>query len=194
MPSERAFGGAWQFVFASISASGLLWRYPQQAVMPLIVLVAGGVVVIGSALYLLAVPASVIPHKDTGQESRLWSLTSGALHSDVVHEWVVKSGILSSGRSDSVIFCGWIWLLVRAFWQRRAWGWSSLFLPPAGLAFAARHPRRGAPPLILVILAALVAAVPAVYILCVQVDLGPRDKNVNGERHVTLTGRDRNDY
>ncbi len=35
---------------------------------------------------------------------------------------------------------------------------------------------------------------PAVYILCVQVDLGPRDKNVDGKRHVTLTGWDRDDY
>ena len=93
-----------------------------------------------------------------------------------------------------VIVCGWIWLLVRAFRERRAWGWCSLFLPPAGLAFAGRHPRRGAAPLLLIMMAALVAAVPAVYILCVQVDLGPRDKNVNGERHVTLTGWDRNDY
>ena len=174
-----------------------LWfaaRYPQQTVMPLIVLVAGGVVVIGSALYLLAVPASVTSHKDSGQESRLWSLTSGALHSDVVHEWVESRAYFLQVGAVPVIVCGWIWLLARAFRQRRAWGWSSLFLPPAGLAFAARHPRRGAAPLILVILAALVAAVPAVYILCVQVDLGPRDKNVNGERHVTLTGWDRNDY
>ena len=30
--------------------------------------------------------------------------------------------------------------------------------------------------------------------LCVRVDLGPRDKNVDGERHVTLTGWDRGDY
>ena len=38
------------------------------------------------------------------------------------------------------------------------------------------------------------ATVPAVYILCVQVDLGPRDKVVGGQRHVTLTGWDRDDY
>jgi Leucine-rich repeat (LRR) protein len=88
----------------------------------------------------------------------------------------------------------WIWLITRAFRHRRAWGWSSLLLPPAGLLFAARHGRRAAAPLLLFILAILVAAVPAIYILCVQLDLGPRDKLVDGERHITLTGWDRNDY
>jgi hypothetical protein len=46
----------------------------------------------------------------------------------------------------------------------------------------------------LLVLAVLVATVPAIYTLCVRVDLGPRDKYVNGERHVTLTGWDRDDY
>jgi Leucine-rich repeat (LRR) protein len=46
----------------------------------------------------------------------------------------------------------------------------------------------------LLVLAVLIATVPAVYILLVQVDLGPRDRNVDGKRHVTLTGWDRDDY
>ena len=67
-------------------------------------------------------------------------------------------------------------------------------IPPVGLAFAARHPRKSAAPLILLILAVLVAAMPAVYILSVPLDLGERVKMVDGRRHVTLTGWDRKDY
>ena len=40
----------------------------------------------------------------------------------------------------------------------------------------------------------LIAAVPAIYILCVRLDLGPREKLVDGQRHLTLTGWDRKDY
>ena len=174
-----------------------LWfatRRAQQTVMPLVLLLIGGAAVTGPAVYLLAVPPTASVPKDSEQVSRLWSLVSEALHSDAVHEWVESRAYFLQVGAIPVIACAWIWLLVRAFRQRAAWGWTSLFLPPVGLAFASRHPRRGAAPLILIILAVILAAVPAIYILCVKVDLGPRDKNVNGERHVTLTGWDRNDY
>ena len=49
-------------------------------------------------------------------------------------------------------------------------------------------------PLVLVVLGLLVAATPAVYTLFVPLDLGPREKLVDGERHLTLTGSDRKDY
>jgi hypothetical protein len=88
----------------------------------------------------------------------------------------------------------WVWLLVRAFRQDWRWGVSSLVFPPAGLAFAARHPRRAAAPFILIVLALLVTATPAVYTLYVQLDLGPRKKLVDGQEHLTLTGWDRTDY
>jgi hypothetical protein len=146
------------------------------------------------ALYLLAVPATVPLQKESSQASRLWSLTSEALRSDPVHEWVESRSYFLQVGAVPVVFCAWIWLLVRAFRERRAWGWTSLLFPPVGLAFTARHPRRGAAPVILLVMAVLVAAVPAVYILCIRIDLGPRDKNVGGERHVTLTGWDRGDY
>src|SRR5258708_5511877 len=78
------------------------------------------------------------------------------------------------------------WLLVRAFGQHRRWGLGSLLLPPAGLAFAAWHPRRGAWPLALVMLSLFIAATPALYTKYVPLDLGPRDKLVDGQRHLTL--------
>ena len=149
-----------------------------------------------TGFYLLAVPAPVALQKDLEpQESRLWHLTSKALRSDLVHEWVESRAYFLQVGAIPIVACAWIWLLIRAFRERLAWGWASLFLPPVGVAFAARHPRRGAAPLILMLLAVLVATVPAVYILCVQVDLGPRDKIVGGEPPChAASGWDRNDY
>ena len=150
-----------------------LWfalRHAQRAVAPLVLLVAGGLCVIGPALYLLAVPASATLEKKSDKESRLWSLTSGAVRSDVVHEWVEGRAYFLQVGAIPVVACAWIWLLVRAFRERQAWGWSSLLVPPVGLAFAASHPRRAAAPLILLVTAVLVAAVPAVYIcVCVLI-------------------------
>jgi hypothetical protein len=88
----------------------------------------------------------------------------------------------------------WTWLLVRAFRQHRRWGLTSLVLPPVGLIFAAWHPRKGTAPLILCLLSILVAATPALYTLYVPLDLGPLEKIVDGQRHLTLTGWDRKDY
>ena len=105
-----------------------LWfalRHSQQAVRPLVLLVAAGVVIAGSALYLLAVPTPTALQKKPGQESRLWSLTSEALRSDPVHEWVESRSYFLQIGAMPVAACAWIWLLVRAFRQQRAWGWSS---------------------------------------------------------------------
>jgi hypothetical protein len=45
-----------------------------------------------------------------------------------------------------------------------------------------------------VALAILVAFTPTLFTLFVPLDLGERDKLVNGQRHLTLTGWDRKDY
>jgi hypothetical protein len=94
----------------------------------------------------------------------------------------------------AITVLAWLWLIVRAFRQRRLWGFSSLILPPVGLAFAARHPRKGIPPLALTLIGLVVTAIPALYIRIVPLDLGPRLKIVDGQRHLTLTGWDRKDY
>jgi Leucine-rich repeat (LRR) protein len=202
---------AWLWLLACTFRQGVSWgvgslvlppialwfaaRHAQQAIKPLILLVTAGVIVAGPALYLLAMPAAALGlREDSGQASRLWSLTSLALRSDPVHEWVESRAYFLQVGAVPVVVCAWIWLLLRAFRQQRVWGWTSLLVPPVGLAFAARHPRRGTAPVVLMVLAVLVAAVPAVYILCVKVDLGPRVEIVDGQRHVTLTGWDREDY
>ena len=87
----------------------------------------------------------------------------------------------------------WIWLLVRAFRQNRRWGVSSLIIPPVGLIFAGCYPRKGGIPLGLFLVCLLVAAMPAVYTLYVPLNLGAREKVVDGEQHLTLTGSDPKD-
>ena len=48
--------------------------------------------------------------------------------------------------------------------------------------------------MVVLIVSLLVTAIPALYIKFVPLDLGPREKLVNGEQHLTLTGWDRKDY
>ena len=64
-----------------------------------------------------------------------------------------------------------------------------------GLVFRAfRHWRKGLLPLGLIGLGLVITGFPPAYRLLVPIDLGPREKIVDGERHITLTGWDRKDY
>jgi len=116
------------------------------------------------------------------------------LQSDIAHDWMVANAFYLQLGGLVIALLAWIWLIVRAFRMRRAWGFGSLVVPPVGLIFAARHPRKGIAPLGLVLLSLLLAAVPALYTIFVKLDLKSRDKMVSGQRHLTLTGWDRKDY
>jgi hypothetical protein len=116
------------------------------------------------------------------------------LQSDTAHDWMVANALYMQLGGLAVALLAWIWLIVRAFRMRRAWGFTSLAVPPVGVIFAARHPRKGIPPLGLLLLCLLIAAAPALYTRFVTLDLKPRDKMVEGQRHLTLTGWDRKDY
>jgi hypothetical protein len=124
----------------------------------------------------------------------LWKVASKLLRSDAAYGWMENRAIYLEGGGLAVVAVAWIWLLVRAFRYRTGWGLGSFFVPPLGLIFAGRHPREGAPPLIIVALGLIVAATPAAYILAVPLDLGEHEQIVKGERHLTLTGWDRKDY
>ncbi len=116
------------------------------------------------------------------------------LHSDTAHDWMVSRAFYMQLGGLAIALLAWVWLIVRAFRTRRGWGFASLAVPPVGLVFAARHPRKGIAPLGVVLLSLLIAATPALYTLFVTLDLKPRDKLVDGQRHLTLTGWDRTDY
>jgi len=57
-----------------------------------------------------------------------------------------------------------------------------------------RHWRKGLAPLMLIGIGLLVTGFPPVYRSLVPIDLGPRERIVEGQRHITLTGWDRGDY
>ena len=91
---------------------------------------------------------------------------------------------------------GWLWLVVRAFRVRTAWGVAILLVPPLALVFLAGNTRRAAGPLVVLALADIVTAAPYGVNWYAQryIDLGPREKLVEGELHITLTGWDKDDY
>ena len=71
----------------------------------------------------------------------------------------------------------------------------SLLLGCLGLVVRAfRHWRKGLVPLALIGLGLAITAFPPTYQLLVPIDLGPRERVVDGHRHITLTGWDRKDY
>jgi hypothetical protein len=89
---------------------------------------------------------------------------------------------------------GFVWLVVLAFLERIWWGVGSIVFPPVALVFSYRYPRRSWLPCITLALGIFLMAFPALYTRLAPVDLGPREKLVDGEYHVTLTGWDRSDY
>jgi hypothetical protein len=89
---------------------------------------------------------------------------------------------------------GLLWFLVAAFRTKWWWGLGVILLPPLSLFFLTRHGRKVEIPLVLMLLGGAVAAVPPAYSLVVPIDLGPRERIVDGELHLTLTGWDRKDY
>lgn len=76
----------------------------------------------------------------------------------------------------AIALFGFIWIIARMF--RR------------GTPFF----RRIAKPSVFVAVGLLIAAAPPIIGKFVPIDLGPRERLVNGERHLTLTGWDRTDY
>jgi hypothetical protein len=87
----------------------------------------------------------------------------------------------------------WLWLLVRAFRQHLLWGLGCLLVPPLLIFFAILHWPRARRPVALGLLAAIVLVAPFAVNQVRQhfIDYGPRDKMVDGEQHITLTGWDR---
>lgn len=82
------------------------------------------------------------------------------------------------------------WALGRAFRTRWWWGLLCLLFPPAIRIFAIRHRARG--PISLFVLGFILAGGAYAANLYGQafLDLGPRERIVDGERHLTLTGWD----
>jgi hypothetical protein len=189
--------GSWWGLGSLVLPPVALWfalRHAQKAVGPLVLFVVGGLAAAVPAFLALVVPVDLGLREGLDEGLRLWSLAGAAVRSDAAHEWMETRALYLQFGGALVAALAWIGLIIVAYRQRRAWGLSTLFLPPVGLVFAAVHPRRAVAPLLLVALGVLAAAVPALYMRIVPLDLGPREKLVDGQRHLTLTGWDRKDY
>src|SRR5262245_39386650 len=95
-----------------------------------------------------------------------------------------------------LVLIGALGLIASAFRQRIWWGLAGLLLPLGGaLAYISVHFRKAVRPLLIMLLGALVlgGTYGTNYYLAHFVDLGPREKMVDGELHITLTGWDHTD-
>ncbi|MFN8855650.1 MAG: hypothetical protein ACK50P_08795 [Planctomycetaceae bacterium] len=95
-----------------------------------------------------------------------------------------------------LIAVGLLWLIIRAFRQRPLLGLGSVLFPPALIPFAYRHRQSLKIPLRVLLLGSVLAggALAAGRWHGRYPPLGEREKMVDGERHLTLTGWDRKDY
>jgi hypothetical protein len=80
----------------------------------------------------------------------------------------------------------WLWLIVQAFRAGVVWGLVVLLLPPAGLVFIPTHLKLSRGPLILFLLAGIVALTGLIFGQMPE-SRDPYIKIVKGEKHVTLT-------
>jgi hypothetical protein len=168
-------------------------RHAQKAILPLAFFALGSMLSAAPLLYSLLAPVDLGLREQLRQEPAFVSLAKNAIQSDAAHEWVESRAYYMQVGGVAVAVLAWVWLLIRAFRQHRAWGLSSLVVPPVGLFFAGRYPRKGAIPVGLIVLCLIVAAIPAVYTTYVPLNLGARERLVEGEKHLTLTGSDSKD-
>jgi hypothetical protein len=82
-----------------------------------------------------------------------------------------------------------VMLIVAAFRQHFLWGLACLLVVPVPV-FVARHFRRALPALLVLLLGVGVGLTPLVvnHFYGFEADLGPLERQVDGELHITLTG------
>lgn len=94
-----------------------------------------------------------------------------------------------------VVAAGGIGLIMAAFRTHAAWGFVTLLVVGAPFFIINRWARARRPVFVMLFGAALIATPYAInFVQQHLLDLGERDKMVEGERHLTLTGWDKNDY
>jgi hypothetical protein len=89
-----------------------------------------------------------------------------------------------------------VWLLSRAFRRGNGWGTVLFFIPPLALAYLCMRPRVAIVPFLVALVGTVLVLVHfgARYFPRYFVDLGPRLKDVDGEKHLTLTDWNQTDY
>jgi hypothetical protein len=107
-----------------------------------------------------------------------------------------KLGFILTIVGFTVAAAGYVWLLSRTFQASEPWGTAIFFVPPLALVYLLVSFRRTWGPACVLLLGAGVVAIPygIKYYQQQFVDLGERQKVVDGELHVTLTGWNKDDY
>lgn len=105
----------------------------------------------------------------------------------------IAAVMLASGLVCLTIAAVWIWIVGwKVYW---GWGLALTLFAPAAAVFIPKHFTRVRRPFWLMMIGAVFVGVPFVInAVASQIDLGPREKTVDGELHVTLTGWDQSDY
>jgi hypothetical protein len=190
----RAFNQhvAWGFASLVLPPLALVfaWRHAQRSIGPLVLFTLGTVALAVPVACSLAWPSDVALRDRLHQEPAFFSAARMSLESDAVHEWMEGRAYYMNVGGGLLAGLAWIWLVVRAFRERRIWGAGTLVLPPLGFIFADRYPRKGAVPLAAFLLCLLVATLPAIYTLSVPPDTSARARDIGGQEHLTLTGSD----
>jgi hypothetical protein len=95
-----------------------------------------------------------------------------------------------------LLVVGYVWIVVRAHRKKVRGRVFFVAFPPVAPLYAALHPRRFTVPLLVFLLGVVLAGSP--YAINAAgpylIHLGDRDKIVDGERHLTLTGWDQSNY
>jgi hypothetical protein len=91
---------------------------------------------------------------------------------------------------------GYVWLLHRTFEVNEWWGTAIFFVPVLAIIYVPLSLRRSRGPALLLLLGAATVVSPygIKYLQQQLIDLGDRQRVVNGELHITLTGWNKKDY
>ncbi len=100
---------------------------------------------------------------------------------------------IASGLVCLLVATLWTWIVAwRVSWK---WGLGLTLFFPAAAVFIPKHLSRLRIPVALLVLSALLIGVPfALNAVINKIDLGPRERIVDGQRHITLTGWDQHEY
>lgn len=187
----------WGFGSLLVPPVALLFalRHPQRATAPLVAVVLGGAIAACPLVYWLTAPVDLgMREKLMHGPASLSPLWAG-IQSNAVHEWMetralyMQSGGVAAAALISLLI---LWRSLRRFRQtsRSKHGAATT----AESTTAPRGLRRSPVLPGLLALSLLVAFVPTLYVMSVPPNLGPYEKFVEGQRHLTLTGWDRKDY
>jgi Leucine Rich repeat len=107
---------------------------------------------------------------------------------EMYYAYVIAAGAI-------IIAAGVLGLIITAFRTHALWGFATLFVIGAPFFILLRW-SRARRPVAIMLFGGIVAVAPYVvnYVQQHFIDLGERDKIVEGERHLTLTGWDKKDY